>query len=226
MGQVFRLPFSCIQNSFIPVSDCSRQNIAVLMLSRRVMLMALLYLKRRRRRQRSVQVKPFFKRRDKKGEFCSLYNDLHGGDHEQFTQYFRMEKSTFNILLDLLKGHLTKINTNFRKAITAEQRLALTLRFLGHGDPQNLLCLEKRKFIEKLLLYRKKKFTKALKFIQAMPRFTIILFFMHSGNTQLQKHTCPALHLKSNNKSVYYSISNEVAISSEVENKILMRSAD
>lgn len=45
----------------------------------------------------------------------------------------RMPKPVYDELLELVRPYITKRNTNFRAALPADQRLALTLRFLAFG---------------------------------------------------------------------------------------------
>ncbi|KAI5725803.1 hypothetical protein M8J77_020358 [Diaphorina citri] len=45
-----------------------------------------------------------------------------------------MIKECFEILLDILKDALSKKNTNYRESISAQQRLAVCLRYLATGD--------------------------------------------------------------------------------------------
>lgn len=74
----------------------------------------------------------------------SLVSELMEEDSDFFYTYMRMSETTFQALLDIVKTRLTKKDTNYRKAISPAERLALTLRFLGHGDSQALLSLTYR----------------------------------------------------------------------------------
>nr|CAI5856549.1 unnamed protein product [Callosobruchus analis] len=64
-------------------------------------------------------------KREVYGEFYHLFPDLLG-DEEKFFKYLRMSSKKFYELLHLLP--LQKQNTNFRKAISPEERLAVTLK--------------------------------------------------------------------------------------------------
>nr|CAI5828130.1 unnamed protein product [Callosobruchus analis] len=48
--------------------------------------------------------------------------------------YFRMTKDEFNFLHELIKEDIKKQNTQFRRAISTEERLAVCLRFLATGN--------------------------------------------------------------------------------------------
>jgi hypothetical protein len=55
------------------------------------------------------------------------------------SRYFRMSPNRFQHLLGLVTPLISKKDTSMRKAIPAEERLALTLRFLATGDFPNSL---------------------------------------------------------------------------------------
>lgn len=58
-----------------------------------------------------------------------------------FKEYSRMKTAEFNILLDKVRPMIEKRDTNMRKAITAEARLLITLRYLSSGDSYRSLML-------------------------------------------------------------------------------------
>ena len=60
---------------------------------------------------------------------------------ELFKDSFRMEPECFEQILAFVRPHITKLNTSMRKAIPAEQRLAVTLTFLSTGDSMRLLSM-------------------------------------------------------------------------------------
>ena len=55
-----------------------------------------------------------------------------------------MSPERFQHLLDLVRPHIEKEDTKFRKAISAAQRMAITLRFLATGDSQQTLSFSFR----------------------------------------------------------------------------------
>jgi len=65
----------------------------------------------------------------------SLLGDLNfqpvSGIYKNFT---RMSPSEFEFLINLIREKLSKKDSTFRKAISVQERLALTLRFLASGD--------------------------------------------------------------------------------------------
>ena len=61
------------------------------------------------------------------GEFHTLMPELRQ-DEKRFYIYFRMPSECFDEILILIKEDITKKDTNYREAISAEERLAITLR--------------------------------------------------------------------------------------------------
>jgi len=61
-------------------------------------------------------------------------NDLNKEDGTNFYNFCRMSSSTFNNLLKMIAPSIEKQDTNYRKAIPANERLAITLRYLATGD--------------------------------------------------------------------------------------------
>ncbi|KAJ8929451.1 hypothetical protein NQ314_017862 [Rhamnusium bicolor] len=87
--------------------------------------------KNKRWRSRRWWVRPIMARREEHGDFATLFQELKE-DPVLFFRYTRMNVSTFYELLHLISPHITKRSA--RPSISAEQRLAITLRFLATGD--------------------------------------------------------------------------------------------
>jgi translation initiation factor 2 alpha subunit (eIF-2alpha) len=66
-------------------------------------------------------------RRESFGEFHNLLDDLLK-DEEKFWRYLRMSSDTFKYILELIRTSIKKQNTNFRRSISPEERLMVTLR--------------------------------------------------------------------------------------------------
>lgn len=58
-------------------------------------------------------------------EFNTLFNEL---DDENFKMYYRVSRQQFDELLTMIAKDIAKSDTNFRKAISPEERLAICLR--------------------------------------------------------------------------------------------------
>ena len=61
-------------------------------------------------------------------------------DREWHYRYVRMSKERFDHLLGLLREKITKRDTYMREAISAEERLVITLRYLSAGMSQQTFC--------------------------------------------------------------------------------------
>jgi len=65
----------------------------------------------------------------------SLLADLNFQPVSGLYKYFtRMSPSEFEFLINLIGGKISKKDTAFRKAISVQERLALTLCFLASGE--------------------------------------------------------------------------------------------
>ena len=106
---------------------------------------ALMMERRRRMLVKKKQVKRFWRRgifRDRKiqSEYYNLYQTLRDTDREFHYRYLRMSKERYDHLLGLICKKITKKDTVMREAITAEERLVITLRYLSAGMSQQTLC--------------------------------------------------------------------------------------
>ena len=76
---------------------------------------------------REVWIHPLNVERSSKGEFYRLYLDQRHFP-EKFFENYRMSTHQFDEILNKIDPLVRKKDTNFRKAITPEEKLALTLR--------------------------------------------------------------------------------------------------
>uniref|UniRef100_A0A6P7G6W6 Protein ANTAGONIST OF LIKE HETEROCHROMATIN PROTEIN 1-like n=1 Tax=Diabrotica virgifera virgifera TaxID=50390 RepID=A0A6P7G6W6_DIAVI len=67
------------------------------------------------------------------GEYHTLMPQLRKDDKRCYI-YFRMTIDCFDELLHLVENDIRKSDTNYREAISPEERLAITLRYLATGD--------------------------------------------------------------------------------------------
>jgi hypothetical protein len=61
----------------------------------------------------------------------SLNAEIRVSSDVDLENYLRMTDECFKVLLHLLKPHIEKRNTRIKRVISAEERLAATLRFLA-----------------------------------------------------------------------------------------------
>ena len=72
--------------------------------------------------------------RQQKGAYNLLLKELESEDQNSYTNFLRMSRESFDELLSLVLPYIKKKNTNMREAISAEERLAVTLRYLATGQ--------------------------------------------------------------------------------------------
>lgn len=82
-------------------------------------------IERETRKKKRKWVHEINLKRQEYGEFHHLFPDLLE-DEQKFFKYFRMSSEKFYDLLKILD--IQKQDTTFRKAISAEEKLALTLK--------------------------------------------------------------------------------------------------
>ena len=101
-------------------------------------LLLLLLMRRRRRRLRAAQrnswSKNWISRREMQGVHSNLFRELKVEDPEQFRQYHRLSRESFNEILAIVSPLISKQDTHLRMAIAPSERLSVTLRFLATGS--------------------------------------------------------------------------------------------
>ncbi|XP_028410737.1 protein ALP1-like [Dendronephthya gigantea] len=115
-------------------------------LSKTQLTLLLLLRSRRRRREKYLKrfwVRPIFQKRTQLSEFFTLVKELREEDHEGYFNYFRMLPDQFDYLHSLVKPLIQKSSKN-RDSIGADERLALTLRYLASGDSPRSLSFSYR----------------------------------------------------------------------------------
>ena len=85
--------------------------------------------KKREKYGRSIWVKDYMKSRNSR-----LIRDLELNEDVLFKNFTRMSKRNFYTILGIVEPMITKQNTRFRESVSAEMKLAITLRYLATGD--------------------------------------------------------------------------------------------
>ncbi|XP_069625366.1 uncharacterized protein [Ranitomeya imitator] len=104
--------------------------------------------RRNRERQRRTQrrlfwIHPIIELRESRGDYHTLYDELNANP-DKFSEYTRMSQDSFRELLGRVPGAIQRQDTQLRRAIPAEERLLVTLRFLATGESLSSLHFQYR----------------------------------------------------------------------------------
>ncbi|XP_066945794.1 uncharacterized protein [Macrobrachium rosenbergii] len=77
--------------------------------------------------RRKHWIHPFKAERETSKRFEKFHENIRKCD-ERFFEYYRMSKASFDELLEVLRPRISKRNTKFRRSISPEERLTITLR--------------------------------------------------------------------------------------------------
>jgi len=79
-------------------------------------------------KRKRIWVHEINKKRENYGEYHRLCRELESHE-DRFYLYFRMSQDSFEELYQLILPRIEKITTNWRKPISARERLAICLRY-------------------------------------------------------------------------------------------------
>lgn len=92
--------------------------------------------------RRRKWVRSWIKRREVEDTAQNIIRDLRNEEtDEEFRSFFRMSPEQFDFLHEKVGPIIAKKDTTFRKAISSETRLMITLRYLASGDSYRSLML-------------------------------------------------------------------------------------
>lgn len=83
------------------------------------------WLRNRKKRKRKYWVHPLI--RDRQHSAFVVAREL-SSDPVKFKDFFRMSKPLFDRLVELVRPQITKKDTNWRLAVSAEEKVTITLR--------------------------------------------------------------------------------------------------
>lgn len=107
-----------------------------------VIVAAILVQKSKKRiNKKRLWAREYVRRRETDNVVQIMMEDLRNDSTDTFTKFFRMSSFEFDFLLNKLRHIIAKRDTNMRKAISAETRLAITIRYLSSGDSYRSLML-------------------------------------------------------------------------------------
>lgn len=99
--------------------------------------------KKQKKKNKRVWVRKWLERRGQHGLFV-LQRELELDDRSGFKKLLRMTSDEFDFLLGRVEPLITRQDTKMRRAITARERLSLTLRFLATGETYKSLSFQYR----------------------------------------------------------------------------------
>ena len=92
-----------------------------------------LAINKRRNVKRKCWVKNWVRRRDRQGAYTQLICELQLEDAQKFRNFTRMSAVEVQSLVNMLGPVIGKQDTAMRNAISVEERVMVTLRFLATG---------------------------------------------------------------------------------------------
>ncbi|KAK0152724.1 Protein ALP1-like [Merluccius polli] len=106
-------------------------------------VLAVFCAEKKKKKKKRVWTRSWVSRRGEYG-MSVLQKELEETDRRGFRELLGMDVDDFNFLLDKVQPLIQRKDTTLRKAITARQRLAVTLRFLATGESFRSLCFQYR----------------------------------------------------------------------------------
>lgn len=94
---------------------------------------AILILRLLKPSEKRYWMKNWLQKRESRSHM-TLVRELKQSHHEDLLNYLRITPETFNILLIMVKPYIEKLNKKLRQAISVEERLIATIRFLAIGQ--------------------------------------------------------------------------------------------
>lgn len=88
-------------------------------------VVALYYLRKKRRRR--FWVHPYITNNAHRTTFICA-RELLLCDEKKFQSFYRMSKETFKLLVSITGPAIQKVDTHYRRSVSAEERLLITLR--------------------------------------------------------------------------------------------------
>ena len=102
--------------------------------------------------ERKTWARQWLLRREQRGAFHTLFQELAVEDTPGFSEYMRMPYSKFVALAELIGPYIKKKDTVMRMSIPPSEKLALAIRFLATGESfQSLWVALSRKCVKLFL---------------------------------------------------------------------------
>ena len=114
---------------------------------------------KKKRKKRLVWVETWLLKRDKKGAYSNIIQELRFQDMENYRRYLRMNTETFEEWLHRVTPLLEEKSTTMRKPLRVAEKLACPLHFLATGESYSSLETSFA-FLSEVFLYLFPKFAK------------------------------------------------------------------
>lgn len=101
---------------------------------KRLLRLGLLYVAHNRKKSREYWVHPLLRSRSTEGAWETYVKTCRERFPDKHKEALRMNSESFDMILEMIKDTISKQDTNYRRAIPADQRLCVTLYFLSTGD--------------------------------------------------------------------------------------------
>lgn len=100
------------------------------LMKKKIIVAYYIYRKKKIEKKREVRfwIHPILEKREEYGAFHTLVKNQLRENEDKFYNYFRMQKTTFDNLLQKLSQELKHQDTFMRESISPAERLAVTLR--------------------------------------------------------------------------------------------------
>ncbi|KAG0718480.1 hypothetical protein GWK47_000796 [Chionoecetes opilio] len=95
----------------------------------------------RNMKARKIWSRNWLKRRTEGSQYKNLVQELALEDENGYRNWMRLDRCQFHEVLELIRPAISRQDTNMRAAVSAEERLAITLRHLATGESQQSLGL-------------------------------------------------------------------------------------
>lgn len=115
--------------------DAEKKKICLLAASSTALLFyaAAIEAKKKEKKRSRLWIKQWRKTRLDSGNIQNMMRELQP-ELDDFKNYIRMDETCFKRILKAIKFDIQKQNTNMREAISPEEKLSVTLRFLATGE--------------------------------------------------------------------------------------------
>ena len=91
------------------------------------------HLKAKKNKKREHWVKPWMSSRAEKGAHNNIIRELRFTDPASYRNYLRLSQDQYDELLEMIRPAITKQDTVMRQALSPEEMLSVTMRFLATG---------------------------------------------------------------------------------------------